>query len=180
MAYLCAVVAAYLLGSIPVRTWVGNVRHGLIRTRAAAKELWILGLEMAKGALAASVGLLLAGWFGASLAAVAVVFGETFPLASAHGRGSGVATAAGALFVLSPLLIFIGAVIYFLSLLITRYHLLSTLCAVVGVLLIGLILSVHLYIWLVICCLAGFILLRLRNGRNRFFHRNPFRRRPFR
>lgn len=181
MAYLFVVVTAYLLGSIPVQAWIGKVRNGLVRTPVAAKELGMLGLEMAKGALAALIGLLLAGWSGASLAAVAVVFGETFPLGPAHKRGSGLTTAAGALFVLSPLLIFIGALIYLLSLLITRYHLLSTLCAVIGILLFGLILSVHLYIWLVIFCLAGFVLFRLSNGRNRFVHgRNPFRRRPFR
>lgn len=176
MAYLCAVVVAYLFGAIPVRAWVGNVRGRFIRAPVAPKELWILGLEMVKGALATLIGLLLTGWTGASLAAVAVVFGETFPLGYTHTRGSGVTTAAGALFVLSPLLIFIGALIYILSLLITRYHLLSTLCAVIGVMLLGLILSAHLYVWMVIFCLAGFILPRLRSGRNRFPHgRKPFR-----
>jgi glycerol-3-phosphate acyltransferase PlsY len=181
MTYLFAVVAAYLLGSIPVRPWFGKVRKGLIRTPAAEKELWILASEMAKGVLAASAGFLLAGWTGASLAAVAVVFGEIVPLGSARRRGNGAATAAGALFVLSPLLIFIGALIYFLSLLITRYPPFSILCAAIGVLLFGLILSVHLYVWLVILCLVGLILLRPGNGRNRYFSgRNPFRWRPFR
>lgn len=176
MAYLWAAVVAYLIGTVPVRAWIGNVRGRIIRTPVIPVELWILGLEMLKGALATLIGLLLAGWIGASLAAVAVVFGETFPLGYHHLRGSGVTTAAGALFVLSPLLIFIGVLIYVLSLLITRYHILSALSAVIGVLLLGLILSTHLYVWMVIFCLAGFILPRLRSGRNRF----PPGRKPFR
>lgn len=175
MTYLWAVAVAYLIGTIPVRAWAGNVGGPLIRGWGIPKELWIFGLESAKGALAALIGLFLGGWTGASLAAVAVVFGETFPIGYARMRGSGLATAAGALFVLSPLLIFIGALIYIFSLLITRYHFLSTLCAVIGVLLLGLILYAQLYLWLVIFCLVGFILPRLKSNRNRF----PRRRKPF-
>jgi acyl phosphate:glycerol-3-phosphate acyltransferase len=176
MAYLWAAAVAYLIGNIPVRAWIWQVRGRLIRVPTARGNFWIPGLEMVKGALAALIGLFVAGWTGASLAAIAVVCGETLPFGYAHARGSGLATAAGALFILSPLLIFIGALIYLFSLLITRYPPISTLCAVVGVLLLGLVLSVHLSIWLVIGCLAGFVLLRLRSSRNRF----PRRRKPFR
>jgi len=128
---------------------------------------------MSKGALAALLGLLLAGWIGASLAAVAVVFGEVFPPAYAYKRGSGVTTAAGALFVLSPLLIILGSVIYILSLLITRCYLFSTLCAAIGIVFLGLFLSTHVYVWIVVLSLAGFIFPRLKRGRNRFG--KPFR-----
>lgn len=173
MVYLITVAAAYLFGTLPVRAWVGTGRGRFVRASLVPKELWIAGLEMAKGALATLIGLLLGGWIGASLAAVAVVFGETFPPGYASARGSGVTTAAGALLVLSPLLLGIGAFIYILSLLITRCHPFSALCAALGIMLIGLILSTHLYVFIVIFCLAGFVLPRLRKGRNRF--RKPFR-----
>ena len=51
-----------------------------------------------KGPSSSCSRFLLAGWTGASRAAVAVVFGTFVPLGSARRRGDGAATAAGALF----------------------------------------------------------------------------------
>ena len=165
MTYLLAVVAAYLHRHDPRSRLVWKVRERVDPgSGGSGRNLWILGLEMGKGALAALTGLFLAGWTGASLAAMAVVFGEILPFGYGTTAGQRAGYGGGGPFdPQSPVDIYRCPLSIFSALLITRYPPISTLCAVVGVLLLGLVLSVDLSIWLVIGCLAGFVLLRLRS-----------------
>ena len=61
--------------------------------------------DIGKGALAAGVGLALDGHRGAYLLGVAAVLGHVFPITRRFKGGRGVATAAGALVVVFPLVI---------------------------------------------------------------------------
>ena len=61
--------------------------------------------DIGKGALAAGVGLALDGHRGAYLLGVAAVLGHVFPVTRQFKGGRGVATAAGALVVVFPLVI---------------------------------------------------------------------------
>ncbi len=74
--------------------------------------LLVLLLDMGKGALAAGVGLALDGHRGAFLLGVAAVLGHVFPITRRFKGGRGVATAAGVLVVVFPLVIAILAVVW--------------------------------------------------------------------
>jgi glycerol-3-phosphate acyltransferase PlsY len=74
--------------------------------------LVVLLLDMGKGALAAGVGLAIDGHRGAYLLGVAAVLGHVFPITRRFKGGRGVATAAGVLVVVFPLVIAILAVVW--------------------------------------------------------------------
>ena len=74
--------------------------------------LLVLLLDMGKGALAAGVGLALDGHRGAFLLGVAAVLGHVFPITRRFKGGRGVATAAGVLVVVFPLVLAILAVVW--------------------------------------------------------------------
>ena len=74
--------------------------------------LLVLLLDMGKGALAAGVGLALDGHRGAFLLGVAAVLGHVFPITRRFKGGRGVATAAGVLVVVFPLVSAILAVVW--------------------------------------------------------------------
>ena len=74
--------------------------------------LLVLLLDMGKGALAAGVGLALDGHRGAFILGVAAVLGHVFPVTRRFKGGRGVATAAGVLVVVFPLVIAILAVVW--------------------------------------------------------------------
>jgi glycerol-3-phosphate acyltransferase PlsY len=74
--------------------------------------LVVLLLDMGKGALAAGVGLALDGHRGAYILGVAAVLGHVFPITRRFKGGRGVATAAGVLVVVFPLVLAILAVVW--------------------------------------------------------------------
>lgn len=74
--------------------------------------LLVLLLDMGKGALAAGVGLALDGHRGAFVLGVAAVLGHVFPITRRFKGGRGVATAAGVLVVVFPLVLAILAVVW--------------------------------------------------------------------
>lgn len=117
---LTAVIIGYIIGNVPfsyiftrlvtkkdIRKYgSGNVGA----TNAYRTSGWIIGIlslagDVFKGALAAWLGLALAGYNGAMLASWAVVLGHCYPIALNFKGGKGVASAAGLLFVLMPSLI---------------------------------------------------------------------------
>lgn len=115
---LLAAVIGYLLGSISFAYIVvkaktgrdirriGSGSAGTTNTaRAVGKPLAVLvmALDIAKGYLAAKLGLLLFGDVGGLLAFVAVVLGHMFPVWLGFRGGKGVACGAGACMALSPL-----------------------------------------------------------------------------
>jgi acyl phosphate:glycerol-3-phosphate acyltransferase len=116
---LCLLPVAYLLGTFPSASLVARSRGIDILTSGSgnpgASNItrllgWKLGLvvllaDIGKGALAAGVGLALDGHRGAYLLGVAAVLGHVFPITRRFKGGRGVATAAGALVVVFPLVI---------------------------------------------------------------------------
>lgn len=113
---LALVPAAYLLGTFPSATLVAR-RSGVDVTKegsgnpGASNVVRLLGwragafvlvLDAAKGAIAAGVGLALAGHRGAWVLGVAAVIGHVFPVWSKFKGGRGVATGAGVFLVVYP------------------------------------------------------------------------------
>jgi glycerol-3-phosphate acyltransferase PlsY len=118
------VPVAWALGTFPTAavvarrrgvdiTRVGSGNPGasnVLRTLGTGPFVVVMALDFCKGALAALVGLLLAGREGAYVLGVAAVVGHTFPLWRKGGKG--VAAAGGALTVLYPVIVAVGAVVW--------------------------------------------------------------------
>jgi glycerol-3-phosphate acyltransferase PlsY len=121
-----AVVAAYLVGAIPVGFLVARAfglgdirRHGsgnigatnVLRTMGkGAAALTVVG-DVAKGALAVWCGRLIAP-DAAAAAAVAAVIGNCWPVFLGFRGGKGVATGFGALLALTPLAVAPAALVW--------------------------------------------------------------------
>jgi glycerol-3-phosphate acyltransferase PlsY len=125
LAVVLLVPVAWLLGTFPSAVLVARA-HGRDVTREGSGNPgasnvarlvgWragalVLVLDFAKGALAAGVGYAVGGRAGAFALGIAAIVGHTFPLFRKGGKG--VATAAGALVVLYPLIVLGLAVVWF-------------------------------------------------------------------
>jgi glycerol-3-phosphate acyltransferase PlsY len=108
---------AWLLGTFPSAVWIGRA-HGVDvnkegsgnpgASNVARLAGWKAGalvmvLDIAKGAVAAGVGLAVYGRAGAFALGIAAVLGHTFPLYRKGGKG--IATCGGMLVVLYPLIV---------------------------------------------------------------------------
>ncbi|PTX51487.1 glycerol-3-phosphate acyltransferase PlsY [Melghirimyces profundicolus] len=169
MTLVLIIITAYLIGSLPIpallrwrRVPLGVPPAGVYRFRNLREALVLIGLQMGKGILATLVGLMFQSWTGAAFAAAAVVLGDLFPIFHRSGDGRGVAVAAGALVILSPLLILSGAVIYLVTLLVTRYLSVSAVLAALGVMMLSLVFFPKFYVVLVVFFAGGLVLIRHR------------------
>jgi glycerol-3-phosphate acyltransferase PlsY len=130
-----ALVAAYLLGSIPfsylvarrkgidVRT-VGSGNVGatnVMRSAGRAAGLTAFGLDFLKGSLATWLALRLAGPTVAAAAAVIAVAGHMYPVWLSFKGGKGVATGAGAFLPILPLASVAGLLTFAVVAWLTRY-----------------------------------------------------------
>ncbi len=118
--------AAYLLGTFPSAalvarasgvdiTTVGSGNPGASNvTRALGwrKGVWVFVLDALKGAIAAGAGLLVDGRPAAYWLGAAAIVGHVFPIISRFRGGKGVATGAGVMAVLHPLVTVVLAVVW--------------------------------------------------------------------
>ena len=130
-----ALVAAYLLGSIPfsylvarrkgidVRT-VGSGNVGatnVMRSAGRTAGLAAFALDFLKGSLATWLALRLGGPTTAAVAAVVAVLGHMYPVWLSFKGGKGVATGAGAFLPILPLAAVIGLLTFGVVAWLTRY-----------------------------------------------------------
>lgn len=126
--FLISAVLAYLLGSIPTAVWVGkawyniDVREHGSKNAGATNTFRVLGkkpgivvllIDVAKGALAVSIPLILTNFIDESMleqqdllqivAAVFAVLGHVFPVFAGFRGGKGVATSLGIIIGIQPL-----------------------------------------------------------------------------
>jgi glycerol-3-phosphate acyltransferase PlsY len=117
MEYVAAVIAGYLLGSLPVALAVGR-RHGVDLRRVGdrnpgawnaleqlgARRAWpVFAGDAAKAALAGGIGLALGGWWVAWAAVAASMLGHALPVFARFRGGKSVMCFVGGSFVLAPL-----------------------------------------------------------------------------
>ena len=145
---LLAVALGYAVGSIPFALLVGRLVSGVdlrragsgnpgaanaLRTSGVAAAVCVLALDAAKGA----AGVVWAGRLGGgesaqALAGVAAVVGHIYPVWLRFRGGKGVATAAGAFGVLTPLAIGPAAAIFVATVWASRYISLGSVMAAVA------------------------------------------------
>ncbi|MGZ6999326.1 MAG: glycerol-3-phosphate acyltransferase [Acidimicrobiia bacterium] len=126
---LVAALPAYLLGTFPTAILVARAGGHDVLTEGSGNPGasnvarlmgWRFGLlvmagDLAKGAIAAGVGLALAGRAAGYILGILAVLGHTYPVTRRFKGGKGVATAGGMLAVLHPLIVAALAVVWFLT-----------------------------------------------------------------
>jgi glycerol-3-phosphate acyltransferase PlsY len=157
-------IGSYLLGSIPFgylagRIAVVDIRNcgsgnvgatNVLRTLGKSYGYPVFAADFLKGFVAVKLSILIATrvqpegisseMFGI-VAAVSSVLGHSFPVWLRFKGGKGVATSAGALFGLAPVAALIGAAIWILTFLLTRYVSMASITAAAALPLIILITS---------------------------------------
>ncbi len=147
MNILLAVVISYLIGSIPVGVLVartkginimergsGNIgTTNVWRNLGAGYGLFVLVLDMAKGVTAVLVGRYLGGVETELLAAFGAMCGHSWSVFLRFKGGKIVATGAGVMLAISPLVTLIGLVMLLTTLAISRYVSLSSMMAAITI-----------------------------------------------
>jgi glycerol-3-phosphate acyltransferase PlsY len=140
------VVVAYLVGTFPTAAIVGR-RSGFdpsaggsgnpgasnsFRLGGRRAGALVLAGDLAKGALATGVGLVVGGRPLGLAAGAAAVLGHVFPATRGFRGGKGVATAAGVVVVLEPLAALVGLGAWLVVVAVSRTASLASLAGVVA------------------------------------------------
>jgi glycerol-3-phosphate acyltransferase PlsY len=136
MADLLAVLAAYLVGSIPFaqllskrrgvdlrRVGSGNVgASNVLRTLGVKRAVVAMMLDAVKGTIAVLVAQRVTGGVAAPvIAGLASMIGHVYPVWLRFRGGKGVATAAGAFAILTPVAAAVALGVFLLTVAITRF-----------------------------------------------------------
>ena len=145
--FVIIAVCAYLLGSLSFAIIVSKVTMGkdirnygsgnagltnAYRTMGAGKTLFVLIGDVAKGAAAVSIGMLLAGPVGKLVAGIFVILGHMFPLYFGFRGGKGVLVGAVMLLLFDWRMFLIAFVLFFLAVAITRWISLGSILGAVS------------------------------------------------
>jgi glycerol-3-phosphate acyltransferase PlsY len=146
MVLLLAIPLAYLLGTLPSAQLAARASgHDPLRegsknpgaTNVVRIAGWRAGVvvflaDIAKGAVAAGAGLIVAGRPGGFACGLAAVVGHVFPVTRGFRGGKGVATAGGMLVVLFPIYSVGFAVLFFVVARLTRTMSIASLVIAIG------------------------------------------------
>ena len=166
-----AILGGYLLGSLPFGYWVprfvrgedirakgsGNVgASNVFRVYGASLGIMVALLDLAKGFVAASLGLWIGGALIGVLAAAAAMLGHARPVFLRFQKGGKMAaTAGGATFALAPLVAGLCVAIWLAVFALTRF---ASVATIVTAVVLGVLVIVLDYPWpLVLFGIAGAI-----------------------
>lgn len=141
------VVAGYLIGTLPTAVVVGRytghdpLREGshnpgaanVFRTSGRVAGGVVLGVDVLKGAAAAGLGWAVDGHTLAAAAGAAAVVGHVLPFNRPRHGGKGVATCAGMILVLYPVVGAAAVVVWAVAARLTRRPSVASLLAAVGI-----------------------------------------------
>ena len=141
------ILLGYLAGSVPFAfllarragidvRFVGSGNVGaanVMRTTGTRRAILVMSLDVAKGALAVALALVVhAGVTLTALAAAAAVVGHIYPVWLRFHGGKGVAVAAGVFAVLTPIATALAAGLFLVIVWLTRYVSLGSIAATVA------------------------------------------------
>jgi glycerol-3-phosphate acyltransferase PlsY len=152
---ISALIAAYLLGSIPTAVWLGQAFYGVdvreygsgnagatntFRVLGKKAGIAVMVIDISKGytatKLAAFIGLSITGpQFSAQFVnyelalGVIAVMGHLFPVFAGFRGGKGVATLFGMVLAVNPMAALLCVIVFVVVLLTTKYVSLSSICA---------------------------------------------------
>lgn len=143
---ILAGILAYILGSIPfayiigkyfyksdIRTLgSGNVGStNVLRNYGKKAAIATLILDVLKGYIGVFIGKKLAGYDGVCLTFILVVIGHMYSIFLKFKSGKGVATSAGAMLFINPMILLIALVVFLLTVAITKMVSLGSILAVI-------------------------------------------------
>lgn len=164
MSLVFACLLAYFIGSIPlVQTSILYSDSAAFRAYPMRDVFGTLILHMIKGAFAVIIAWIIGGMLAANLAVIFVVLGECCPCFSIRVARNGWAVAAGALLVVSPIIMIITLLIYLLCFLVTRTFFLSFLFAIIAFLIGLIVLAAQIYLWILVICLFSMLVVHRPN-----------------
>lgn len=177
---LLALLAAYVLGSIPTGLWLGQALRGIdIREhgsknigatntlRSLGTKLGVVALagDMAKGALAAVIGMQMSDWYYAPLACgLAAVIGHTAPIFLKFKGGKGVATSAGVFLALAPIATSIAILTFVVIVSVTRMVSAASICAALALAISVWAFDYDNMLRLVACIVVALVIIRHREN----------------
>lgn len=157
---LLVAILGYLWGSIPAGYWMGKLLRGkdfdirdygsrkigatnVLRTLGKGPAAIVLVFDLSKGVGPTLVALLvpflyISGW-GPALAGVMALLGHCFPVFIGFKGGRGVLTGAGAVLVISPLILLIALATTIITIASTRYVSLGSILGALATSIAGLI-----------------------------------------
>lgn len=149
---ILAGILAYILGSIPfayiigkyfyksdIRTLgSGNVGStNVLRNYGKKAAIATLILDVLKGYIGVFIGEKLAGYDGVCLTFILVVIGHMYSIFLKFKSGKGVATSAGAMLFINPMILLIALVVFLLTVAITKMVSLGSILAVISALVLS-------------------------------------------
>ncbi len=182
-------VAAYLIGTFPSASLVA-ARRGIEITESGSGNpgasnvarilgwragVVVFGLDALKGALATGLGLWLLGRPGAYLLGALAIIGHIYPIGRATRGGKGVATAAGVLAVVHPILGPIVVGLWWVATRLTRTAAVGSIVAVLSVPVGMVILGIDNWEMLATLGIIALILSRHRSNIARLLRREEHR-----
>lgn len=173
------VIPAYLLGTFPSAvmvarsrgidiTKVGSGNPGASNVSRVMGRTWgvlVFALDALKGIIPALVGTFVVGEDKVAYALIAAsVLGHMFPVTRRFKGGKGVATMAGAMFVMQPALSAILGVVWIVVLKLTKKSSVASIALIIGLPVLALLF--HVPGWEIATMIAINALLLLRHGSN--------------
>jgi len=143
---MISIILGYLAGSVPFAFLLarrrgvdvrfagsGNVgAANVMRTTGTGRAVAVMALDVAKGAAAVLAVQLYAGASLAALTGAAAVVGHIYPVWLRFHGGKGVAVAAGAFSLLTPIGTGVAAALFLITVSVTRYISLGSIAATVA------------------------------------------------
>jgi acyl phosphate:glycerol-3-phosphate acyltransferase len=190
VSYLAAVLGGYLAGSIPTGYWLVRLVRGIDIRRVGSRSIgatnvwrvtgWKVGVptivaDAAKGLVPALVASLLIDDVAGVLAGFAAMVGHARPVFLKFERGGkAVATTAGMMVGLAPLVAAGALIVWFVTFLVARYVSVASIAAALSLPVFAFALAESWPVRVVTLAAAGAIVfLHRENIRRLFAHREP-------
>lgn len=187
MEIVLLLIVSYLLGSIPTALIVGRLGYGVdirqmgsgnlggtntFRSLGIKAGLIVTIVDLLKGTLGAALPMLAGVDLHPMLAGLPAILGHCYPIFAGFRGGKAVATSAGVLLTINPLMILSGLVIFALTLYVSKYVSLSSIAAGVWVHLYTIVLLAEdRLLLLVTFLLCLFVLYRHRTNIERIVNK---------